>query len=182
MRNTVVVLCALVATGLSAACSSASSSGGGGTDGGATESGSGGGVDATIDVVDNPDDCVKPGTANNPQGVGGYCNSGGAQCASAGPGGTPTLCSADFSGVSNAWFCTIPCGATTQCGAGATCVATRGGSYCVPPPCLGTLADAGELLAEAGADASVEGGTDGGTGEGAADSAAQDSAVDAGAD
>jgi hypothetical protein len=114
---------------------------------------SGGGPDVIPDVIDNPDNCVKPGTANNTQGIGGYCSPSGGQCATAGPGGTPTLCSADYSTTPNAWFCTAPCPA--NCGSGAACVATATGAICAPTACLGYLGDAGIL-------------TDGGAGEGAA--------------
>jgi hypothetical protein len=154
------------------ACSS-SSSGGSATesDSGLAEGGEagGGGVDATIDVVDNASNCVKPGTANNAQGIGGYCNSGGAQCAMAGPGGTPTLCSADVTGVANAWFCTVAC--PTNCGGGASCVNTTQGDYCVPTACVAVLADAGVIVPEGGeveASAPDSGSTEASTSDGAA--------------
>ena len=161
-----VILSIATAFGVAAGCSSSSSnSAGTGSDGGGEETG-GGGVDATIDVIDNPSNCVKPGTANNAQGVGGYCNSGGGQCASAGPGGTPTLCSSDISAAPNAWFCTITC--PTTCGGGAACVTTTVGSYCVPTACVGALADAGLIVSDAGVESgTVEGGgSEGGGSEG----------------
>ncbi len=152
-----VVLVVGAALGAGAACSSSSSSSSPGGEGDASATGDaeggGGAVDATIDVVDNPSNCVKPGTANNSQGVGGYCNSGGGQCATAGPGGSPTTCSADIGAVPNAWFCTVPCPAT--CGGGASCVSTSMGTYCTPAACIGVLAEAGVLLPEGGI---VEGG------------------------
>src|SRR5580700_7703128 len=105
------------------ACSSSSSSGNGATDSGAGEDSAV--YDVTIDVVINPNNCVKPGTASNSQGVGGYCSPMGGQCATVGPGGSPTLCTGDTSypsSMMNAWFCTVPCPAT--CGAGAMCANT----------------------------------------------------------
>ena len=143
MRRATVLLSlagSLVGAGaLVAACSSSSSSGGSEADsGGAPETAAT--VDAVIDVVNNPNNCVKPGTASNSLGIGGYCNPNGGQCAKAGPGGSPTICTGDVSSTMNAWFCTLPC--PTQCGPGAMCMITPSGSECVPTACAGLFPDA----------------------------------------
>jgi hypothetical protein len=184
VKKTAVVLSVLTALTAAIACSSSSSKGTGGS---GDDAGDGGnvGVDVTIDVINNPNNCVKPGTANNSQGVGGYCNPGGGQCDKAGPGGSPTLCTGDYSSTMNAWFCTIPCPAS--CGAGASCVTTAMGSTCVPAACVAFLGDAA-ILDEGGANEAGPGDssttdspasdgpvTDGASGDGAAgDSAVSD--------
>jgi len=163
VRNAVVLLSVFGALAVGVACSSSSSSGGGSeTDAGGTEGGSG--VDVVIDVIDNPDNCVKPGTHNNAQGIGGYCNPGGGQCAKAGPGGSPTICSGDIANVMNAWFCTLPC--PTSCGPGAMCMTTPSGAECVPTACAGYFPDASSPVDGGGEAASGDSGpSDAATGE-----------------
>ena len=156
-----LVACVAAAT----ACSSSSAQSSGGADSGVQDS-----IaaldDAGPDVIDNPNNCVKPGTASNAEGVGGYCSPGGGQCAKAGPGGSPTLCTADYSPVMNVWFCTVPCN-PGNCGAGARCVTTAMGSGCTPTSCLGYLGDAGTL--DDGSTATPDGGSgDAGTTDSAA--------------
>jgi hypothetical protein len=148
VRNTIVVVSVIGAVALGAACSSSSSSGGSEADAGGAEVSST--VDVAVDVVNNPDNCVKPGTPNNAQGIGGYCNPGGGQCAKAGPGGSPTICTGDTANVTNAWFCTVPC--PSMCGAGATCMTTPSGAECVPTSCAGYFPDASST-ADGGSDA-----------------------------
>jgi hypothetical protein len=160
VRKTTFVLCTAAALGAAAACSSSSSKSSGSGEDASTDGGAG--IDAVIDVINNPNNCVKPGTANNTEGVGGYCNPGGGQCDKAGPGGAPTLCTGDTGGVTNGWFCTIPCPAT--CGAGAMCVSTTMGAICAPAACLGVLGDASLLESEGGADAMTP--ADGSSGDG----------------
>jgi hypothetical protein len=113
--------------------------------------------DASADVVVDPKNCVPPGTSPNSAGAGGYCSPGGGQCDMAGPEGTAEICTADLTGTpAHAWYCTLPCEKTTQCGAGATCASTPSGSRCVPKACL-------DLLPEGGLeDSEVEGSTDAG--------------------
>jgi hypothetical protein len=126
------------------ACSSSSTTSSGPQDAGKTSEGGGGGGDAA--VINDPMNCVAPGTANNSQGIGGYCSPGGGQCTTAGPGGAPRICTADVDGTPmHAWFCTYPCSGstdTTTCGPGAACVTATMGTGCVPMSCA-FLEDAG---------------------------------------
>jgi hypothetical protein len=101
--------------------------------------------DAFPDVAVVVDDanCVPPGTASNASGVGGYCSPGGGQCNHAGEGGGTTLCTADFNAPLHAWFCTLPCTTTSDCGQGtATCIPAAGGLACVPAACGAFAGDA----------------------------------------
>jgi hypothetical protein len=110
--------------------------------------------DALPDVAIVVDDanCVFPGTASNASGVGGYCSPGGGQCNHAGVDGGATLCTADFNAPLHAWFCTLPCMATGDCGQGTvTCIPAAGALACVPAACSAFAGDA-----------SVDGGTDAG--------------------
>jgi hypothetical protein len=128
--------------------------------------------DTAPDVIIDPENCVRPGTLSNTQGVGGYCSPGGGQCDMAGPGGSATLCSGDL-GVTpaHAWFCTLSCGMTTDCGGGATCIDFATGSICVPSSCDSILGDGGlgdSGMSDAGdssVDAPSEGATDAGPGD-----------------
>jgi hypothetical protein len=126
----------LVALGL--ACSSGS--GGGGADsGGDTATG----ADVSIDVIVDDMNCVPPGTANNAEGVGGYCSPGAGQCSHAGPGGQPRYCTADVpSTPAHAWFCTWDC--SSGCGMGASCsTLANQGMQCVPTTCAYLAGDSG---------------------------------------
>ena len=138
----------------------ASCSNGGGTP-------DGGGNDATTDVspdvIIDPQNCVAPGTKPNDQGIGGYCSPGGGQCDNAGPGGSQRICTADVPGTpAHAWFCTLPCDPSINCGAGAQCINAAQGSGCVPNSC--------DYLEEAGAgDSGSDSSTDSSTSDGASD-------------
>ena len=119
MRRAFLVAIALSAgfAALPLACSSGSSG-----NGNVSEGGTGDGpvtVDAVPDIQIDPQNCVPPGTANNSQGLAGYCNPGGGQCVMMGIGHQSTICSGDVNGTpAHAWFCTIPCQAGTDCGIG----------------------------------------------------------------
>jgi hypothetical protein len=127
-----------------------------------TSDGNVGAPDVHPDVIIDPNNCVAPGSPFSQKGVGGYCSPGGGQCAHAGTGGTPTLCTADFGAPSHEWFCTITCTTTTDCGAGGgTCVAAPFGQFCVEAGCAKALGDAGEGAFDAGVDSGTH---DSGTG------------------
>jgi hypothetical protein len=109
-------------------------------------------------VINDPQNCVPPGTPNNPFGVGGYCTPGGGQCATAGPDAAGTICTADFGQVvpAHAWFCTTLCDtdASNPCGnPGPPCVSAEGENVCLPPSCQGFVT----ALEEAGADGGAPG-------------------------
>jgi hypothetical protein len=193
VRNAVVVALALSAglATLPLACSSGSSGSGNVAEGGSDGPPS---VDAVPDIVIDPSNCVPPGTANNSQGIGGYCNPGGGQCVMMGIGSQSTDCSGDVSGTpAHAWFCTVPCTASTNCGTGASCVTTAMGAYCIPPSC-GFLGEGGSGVDSGGNDSasdaagdssdssSGDGGatdaSDGSNGNDAGDSASGDAAAD----
>jgi hypothetical protein len=115
--------------------------------------GSVGAADVLPDAIIDPNNCVAPGAPFSQKGIGGYCSTGGGQCAHAGTGGTPTLCTADFGAPAHEWFCTITCTTTTDCGAGGgTCVAAPFGQFCVESACAKALGDAGEGAFDAGVD------------------------------
>jgi len=159
VRYTIVLLSVAAGLGAVVGCSSSSSKGSGGSDAGDA----GGGADVGVDVIINPNNCVAPGTPNNSEGVGGYCSPNGGQCDTAGPGGSPTLCSGDYDTMMNVWFCTVPCPA--NCGTGAVCVTTAMGSGCTPTSCLSYLGDAG-MIYDGGAEGSPgEAGGDGPNGD-----------------
>jgi hypothetical protein len=92
--------------------------------------------------------CVKPGTPNNEQNVGGYCEST-SDCPS--DAGT-VICSNVLDTTPRyAWFCTKLCSTDTECGTGAYCGHSDLGNGCVPNPC-GAPPDGGvpDATAEAG--------------------------------
>lgn len=137
------------------ACSTSSSGTAGGKD--ASTDGADAGGDAH--VINDPLNCIPPGTPNNAAGVGGYCSPGGGQCANAGPDAEGTICTADFGSVvpAHAWFCTDLCelDAAFSCGnPGPPCISAEGELVCVPPTCMAFIT----ALEEAGADG---GGPDG---------------------
>ena len=133
---------ASLALGLFGAAAS-TSSGDSGTDG------TTGGDSSTKDsgIVNDPQNCVPPGTPNNANGVGGYCTPLGGQCDTAGPGGAARICTADLTSTpAHAWFCTFPCEHTSDCGSGSVCFESDQGSGCVPTACLSLNADAGHVI------------------------------------
>ncbi len=73
--------------------------------------------------------CVKPGTPNNDQGLGGYCESND-DCVR-----LKSLCTAEFHAPPNAWFCTRPCDSDPDCGVGLYCADDPRGIACVPIVC-----------------------------------------------
>lgn len=83
--------------------------------------------------------CVKPGTANNEMGVGGYCEPGTDQCVS---DAGIRFCTGAFGAPSDHWFCTRPCVMDSECGSGAYCDHDPQGNGCVPNIC-GTPPDGG---------------------------------------
>lgn len=118
-------------------------------------------VDTAIDSGPpghDPDaNCVKPGTANNEQAIGGYCNpDGGPFCPR--PMGELRLCSGGVKDVPpNTWFCTKLCTRDDECGTGAICLANEIGQGCVPFSCAPDAAVADAL---ARADTPSEAATD----------------------
>ncbi|HEY1694169.1 MAG TPA: hypothetical protein VGG39_18500 [Polyangiaceae bacterium] len=153
-RYAIAAVAVVLGCSVPLACSSSSKSGAGG-----------GGVDASTDgsdaaVVNDPLNCIPPGTPNNAAGVGGYCTPNGGQCANAGPDAEGTICTADFGTVvpAHAWFCTTLCeidASVTGCGEnGPPCVSAEGEFVCLPAACSGFLT----ALEEAGAGAG-DGGT-----------------------
>jgi hypothetical protein len=101
------------------------------------------GSDAKPHVINDPQNCVPPGTTSNVDGVGGYCSPAGAQCLRAIAGGMASICTADVGAAAHEWFCTVPCATTTDCGAGgSTCIATVQGQVCVPAACMAFVGDA----------------------------------------
>jgi len=99
--------------------------------------------DAKPHVITDPDNCIAPGSTSNVSGVGGYCSPAGGQCATAIAGGMASVCTADVGAPAHAWFCTVPCTKTSDCGAGgATCIATDQGQVCVPAACGAFVGDA----------------------------------------
>lgn len=150
MRLRILVVCFLVA------CSSDDHDGDGGVEGG---------PDVQPDVIVDTANCVAPTTSNDSEGVGGYCSPGGGQCATAGPGGAPRICSADLAGAEpHEWYCTYPCTTSADCGSGAQCLATAQGMICVPPAC-GSPIDAGDedVVVDASTDAITSDATDAST-------------------
>ena len=117
-----------------------------------------GAADVHPDVIVDPADCVSVKATSSEKGVGGYCSPMAGQCLHAGPGGTATLCTADFGAPAHEWFCTIPCGTTADCGpGGGTCLSTPFAQICVPPSCTGGLGDASSLVIDAGDAGPVDG-------------------------
>jgi hypothetical protein len=76
-----------------------------------------------------PNNCVKPGTKNNEQGIGGYCESN-ADCVSG-----KSLCTGVFGAPPNASFCTRLCSGDPNCGEGLYCANDPRGVACVPIVC-----------------------------------------------
>ncbi|MEO7113446.1 MAG: hypothetical protein ABI183_23605 [Polyangiaceae bacterium] len=164
MKNQTVALLSAVFTfvGMAsfAACSSSSSSGSTATaDSGA---GSDGATAGDTGVINDPDNCVAPGTANNSFGVGGYCSPLGGQCDTSGPGGAARICTADLTSTpAHAWFCTYLCSHTSDCGSGEVCFQNPQGAGCIPSSsaCLSLDADAGFIIVDdAGATDAGDGG------------------------
>ncbi len=93
----------------------------------------------------DPDaNCVKPGTASNEKGFGGFCTKT-EDCTGSGL----HVCSGEFGAPIDHWFCTGPCSTDDDCGTGAACASNDLGRGCVPLVCLGS--DGGG--AESGSDA-----------------------------
>jgi hypothetical protein len=111
-----ITAAALVAGGAIAACKSDSA--GAPPDGGVE----GGRRDAA-------GNCIAPGTPNNEQGVGGYCETND-DCVSG-----QSLCGGLFGAPDNAWFCTRLCADAPDCGTGMYCVHDPRGIACVPIVC-----------------------------------------------
>jgi hypothetical protein len=146
---------ALLAVGLGCvvpvACSSSSS----GTAGGKDASSAGADADVDAHIINDPQNCVAPGTPNNAAGVGGYCSPGGNQCATAGPDAGGTICTADFGSVvpAHAWFCTDLCevDAASSCGVpGPPCISAEGEQVCVPTACMAFITALEEAGTEGG--------------------------------
>jgi hypothetical protein len=152
VKNAILLLVAgLGCVAVPLACSSSSSSG----TGAPSDASTGG----DVHVINDPQNCIPPGTPNNAFGVGGYCSPGGQQCANAGPEAGGTICTADFAQVvpAHAWFCTTICDidAANPCGnPGPPCISAEGETVCLPPACMAFVT----ALEEAGTD--VDGGGD----------------------
>jgi hypothetical protein len=98
-------------------------------------------------VINDPANCVPPGTAGNALGIGGYCSPLGGQCDTAGPGGAARICTADLTSTpAHAWFCTYPCSQPSDCGSGEVCFQNAQGAGCIPNTCLYLDADAGTII------------------------------------
>jgi len=117
------------------------------------------------DAHDPLTNCVKPGTKNNDQGIGGYCQTH-ADCV---PG--VSLCTGAVGAPPNAYFCTRLCAKNPNCGDGLYCAVDDRGTVCVPYTC--GIADAS---IEASSDAEASNDAD------AASDAGSDAASDAGSD
>ena len=164
---------------LAVGCSSSSSAGpvksdaDASTDATADDSSENADVVSVITVVNDPDNCVKPGTPSNADGVGGYCNKNGGQCI--GPGGKPTLCTADFGAPAHQWFCTVTCTTSSDCGPGGAVCAPGNDSanVCIPTACSAYAAPNDASTPEGGADAQQPA-------DGATDAAAHDASPDGG--
>jgi hypothetical protein len=101
-------------------------------------------VDAGPDVVgdgkkprDPNANCIKPGTPNNEQGVGGYCEPGRGDCPT---DAGASFCSADYTEIApipdNEWFCSTICDTDDECGTGMKCNQGDFGRGCAPLVCL----------------------------------------------
>jgi hypothetical protein len=126
-----------------------------GAGGSAGSGGSGGQAGGTSDA--GPRDpnlnCVKPGTASNEKGVGGYCESN-ADCVSG--GGGFIVCSNFVETTPRySWFCTTLCSVDADCGTGAFCGHSDLGNGCVPNAC-GARPDGGPDAPADGGDASMD--------------------------
>jgi hypothetical protein len=150
VKKAIVLLAVGLGCVVPVACSSSSSGTTGekdaSTDGGAA-------ADSDAHIINDPQNCIPPGTPNNAAGVGGYCSPGGGQCANAGPDAEGTICTADFGSVvpAHAWFCTDLCelDAAFSCGnPGPPCISAEGELVCVPPTCMAFVT----ALEEAGTD------------------------------
>jgi hypothetical protein len=132
-----------------AACSSSSSSGTTTTQGDSGPGGDGSTGGDGGNVINDPANCVPPGTAGNSLGIGGYCSPLGGQCDTAGPGGAARICTADLTSTpAHAWFCTYPCSHGSDCGSGEVCFQNSQGAGCIPntPACLSLDVDAGFII------------------------------------
>jgi hypothetical protein len=127
----------LLASGTSLHACSDEATGGSPANGG-TDAGSGQdatGADATSAGDASGDgqvlsaNCVQPGTPNNEQFVGGYCETN-AQCVK-----NESLCTALYGAPPNAWFCSKPCAGDEECGTGMYCADDPRGVACVPLTC-----------------------------------------------
>lgn len=100
--------------------------------------------------------CVKPGTPNNDQGIGGYCQTND-DCVAG-----KSLCTGEFGAPPDAWFCTRICADDPNCGAGLYCAQDSRGVACVPIVC--GVADASvDAPGDAASDASIGDASDGAT-------------------
>jgi hypothetical protein len=118
MRRSIVVAVWVAVPVAAVACTS--SSGSSSDAGGAPEAGSG---------HDGSANCVKPGTKNNDQGIGGYCETND-DCVKG-----KSLCTAQYGAPDNAWFCTRLCAEDPSCGEGLYCANDSRGVVCVPLVC-----------------------------------------------
>lgn len=150
MKKAIVLLAVGLGCVVPVACSTSSGGKDASTDGGADAN-----SDSDAHIINDPQNCIPPGTPNNAAGVGGYCSPGGGQCANAGPDAEGTICTADFGSVvpAHAWFCTDLCelDAAFSCGnPGPPCISAEGELVCVPPTCMAFIT----ALEEAGTDGS----------------------------
>ncbi len=132
MRRSFVVAAVVCAAAPLVLFACSSSSGSSSSDAGASpEAGSG---------HDGSANCVKPGTKNNDQGIGGYCETND-DCV---PG--KSLCTAKYGAPDDAWFCTRICADDPNCGEGLYCANDPRGVVCVPLVCgvVDGGADAGD--------------------------------------
>jgi hypothetical protein len=115
-------------------------------------------LDSGNPVVIDDANCVAPGTASNANGVGGYCSPNGGQCA-IGSLDAGAVCTADFNVPAHAWFCTVACSSTSECGPGsASCLPSIHGEACIPAACVVRLdaADGGaDTRPDVASDASI---------------------------
>jgi hypothetical protein len=110
-------------------------------------------VEETPEAGGNPNasaNCVKPGTKNNDQGIGGYCETND-DCVSG-----KSLCTALYGAPDNAWFCTRPCKDDPNCGDGLYCaIGDPRGVACVPIVC-GVLDGGADAIADSPSDAASD--------------------------
>lgn len=147
-RRLVVLVSAslVVSIAIVAACSSDDTPGAGSSGNGSTSSstssssgasGGDGGVGPDGRAPRDPNaNCVKPGTPNNDQGIGGYCETQ-ADCVKG-----KSTCTGALGAPDNAWFCTRLCNSDPNCGDGLYCAHDPRGIVCVPIVCGYTDADA----------------------------------------
>jgi hypothetical protein len=127
------------------ACSSSSNTATTTTDSGTTLGDGASGPDTG--VINDPQNCVPPGTVGNALGIGGYCSPLAGQCDTAGPGGAARICTGDLTSTpAHAWFCTYPCSHTRDCGEGNVCFENSEGAGCIPTSCLYLDSDSGMIV------------------------------------